>query len=76
MAELKHTIKYRYVCEQCGKQTDWFTLDIEGEKHHGTLVQQAVQNIAENAQARLDEPPRGKPRGIFSGALFQRRLVR
>jgi endogenous inhibitor of DNA gyrase (YacG/DUF329 family) len=55
MAELKHAIKYRYVCEQCGKQTDWFTMDIEGEKHHGTLVQQAVQNIAENAQTRLDK---------------------
>jgi hypothetical protein len=57
MAELKHTIKYRYVCEHCGKQTDWFTMDIEGEKHHGTLVQQAVQNLAENARTRLDQSP-------------------
>jgi hypothetical protein len=26
-----HIIKYRYVCEQCGKQTDWFSADIEEE---------------------------------------------
>jgi endogenous inhibitor of DNA gyrase (YacG/DUF329 family) len=59
MAELKHTIKYRYVCEQCGKQTDWFPLDIEGEKHYGTVIQKAVQDLAENAKARLDKEIRG-----------------
>jgi hypothetical protein len=35
-------------------------MDIEREKHHGTLVQQEVQNIAENAQAskrKGDRPP-------------------
>lgn len=26
-----HTIKYRYVCEQCGKQTDWISSNIEEE---------------------------------------------
>jgi glutaredoxin len=55
MAELKHTIKYRYVCEQCGKQTDWFALDIEGEKHHEIGLEKAVMDLAENAHARLDK---------------------
>jgi hypothetical protein len=43
MAKAFHTIRYRYTCEQCGHQTEWFEKTLEGETNLlGTAIEEAL----------------------------------
>jgi hypothetical protein len=43
MAKAFHTIRYRYTCEQCGHQTEWFEKTLEGETNLlGTAIEEVL----------------------------------
>ncbi len=43
MAKAIHVIRYRYVCEHCGQQTDWFDKRVEAETNVlGTVIEEGL----------------------------------